>query len=135
MSLNNVERVIRNIFAGNKPRFTVSFFRAAYADAFSLADGVVGKTDVFPDDLPVSGFHRTGFVGKIAVQEFAERSLSDKADTRAVFFTCVGQADFFSDSADFRLAKLSYRENAFGELILIQTIKEVALILGRIKPL
>ena len=56
------------------------------------------------------------------MEELAERTLSDKADTGAVFFLGVRKTDFFGNSAYFGLAHVSDREHGLRELVLIEAI-------------
>ena len=56
------------------------------------------------------------------MKELTERTFSDKADTRTVFFLGVRQSDFFGNSAYLGLAHVSDREHGFRELVLIETI-------------
>ena len=67
-------------------------------------------------------FNRTGLVGEVTMEELAERTLSDKADTGAVFFLGVRKTDFFGNSAYFGLAHVSDREHGLRELVLIEAI-------------
>ena len=88
---------------------------------------------MLPHRPAIRRFDRTRFPGQVAVEEFAEGALADEADPGGVFLVVVGQPCLRGDSPDFLLFEMADRKQHLRELRLVQTVQEIALVLGRVR--
>src|ERR1700694_235267 len=114
--------VLLHVLAGHVPRlaFGSVALDPAYAYAFSLSDGVESEADVLADHSALGRADRARFVGQIAVEEFAERTLADETDAGRVALGVHRQACLFGDLAHLGFLQLRQRKNRTGELRLAE---------------
>ena len=118
MALYHNQLIFFQIFVGHKPRLT----RAAYAQAFALAQGIKHQANVFAHLLALRRAHHAIVGGQVLLQKFAEWALANKANACAVFFGRGGQSHFGGNAAHFRLFQIAQWENGFAQLVLIQAV-------------
>ena len=108
---------------------------AANAQTLALAQRVKAQAHVLPNPSTLRIADGPRLFGDITIQKVPERPLTDKADASRVFFLCVGQSNVLRHLADLGFVQLTNREQGFGQLRLVKSVQEVALVLRRVKPL
>src|SRR5581483_3496870 len=129
--LNDDQRVAPNISTRHVPRLS----GAADTQSLALADGVVHQACVRADYPSVAGFHRAGFGEKVTHEEFAERPLPDEADSRAVAFGSIGQADLAGERAHIAFEHAAEWKEGTRQLRLVEPVQEIALVLRQVDRL
>ena len=114
---------------------TLRRLHAADAQALALAQGVEAQAHVLADHAAVFVLDAAGRMLQVAVQELAERPLTDEADAGRVLLLGVGQADLLGDAAHLGLVQLTHWKQRAAELRLRQPVQEVALVLARVQAL
>src|SRR6266849_10770365 len=97
VSLHHYQLVGRKLLGRDVPRLA----RASNADAFALADGVEGESDVLADRAALVVDDRPRHLRQVTVQELAERPLADEADAGRILLGVVRQTGFERDAAHF----------------------------------
>src|SRR5262245_56258299 len=100
----------------------------AEADAFALADGVEGESDVLANDFSIGGLDKAWGPRQITVEKVPERPLADEADAGRVLLRVVRQAGFKGDAPHFGFLHLADREKDTRDLLPVETMQEVALV-------
>src|SRR4029078_13176257 len=129
MTLHHHQLVRRQVLRRDVPRLS----GAPQADTLALADRVEREPDVLANDPPCAVDHRSRLLRQITVEELAERTLADEADSRRVLFRMVRQPGFQRSAPHFAFLQLADREQRARELLLRQSMEEVALVLGGIQ--
>src|SRR5690242_11858723 len=82
-----------------EPWLSVTFFSSANAQPLPLTDGIVHKTCVPTQGSALGGPYLSRLMRQIAIEKFTEWTLTDKANSCAVFLGEIRQAMFPRDSA------------------------------------
>src|SRR3569832_125843 len=108
---------------------------SADAEALALSERVERQALALADHPALLVLDRAGLLADVAIEEFAERPLSDEADAGRILLLRVGQADLARDAAHFRLAQFADGEQRLRHLRLVQSMQEVALVLRFVEAL
>src|SRR5688572_9203295 len=128
MALHYDKLVRGDALVGDIPRLS----RPADADAFALADRIEGEPDVLADGFAFLVDDLPWNLREVSVQEFAERALADEADAGRVLLGMVRQSGLERDAPHFGFLQLAHRKHHARELLLRETVEEVALVFRRI---
>ncbi len=90
---------------------------------------------MLPHSAAIVGADRARGGGQVTVEKLAERALADEADAGGVLLLCVGQADVGGQFSHLGLVQMTQRKQRARKLCLVEPVKEIALILGRVVAL
>ena len=97
MALHNEQSVGREVFAGDKPRRVFATatrlafgFQTTNTQPLALPQCVKAQAHVLTNALAKFVFNGAGFVGDVAIQKLAKRTLTYKTNTCRVLFLGVG---------------------------------------------
>jgi hypothetical protein len=132
-SLHHDERVALEILGRDEPRRLSAAPLAADAEAAALAERVALEAAVAPEEVALDRLDGPRAPRQPGADEVAERPLADEADAGRVALGGDGQAALPRDRADRRLPQPADREQAGGQLLRGERMKEVALVLGLVR--
>src|SRR3954447_1462652 len=130
--LHHDQTIALDVFIRDIPRVSVSVGLPTNTEALTLAQRIEHEPHVLTYAPSVRGIDVARICRQVAIEEFAKRTLPDKADARRVALVVVRETRATRELAHVTLVKLPERENGAGELILLQSIQEIALILAAV---
>src|SRR6478672_1990117 len=128
--LHDDQPIAVEILRSDIPGVTVALALSADAEPLPLSKCVEHEPDVPADEAAIDGVDVAGVRWKVAVQKLAKRPFADEADAGRIAFVVIGQAFAARDLADLPLVKRAQRKKRLRKLRLVQSIQEVALVLG-----
>src|SRR5690606_848569 len=134
-ALRDDQLVALEVLPDDIPRRVRPIGDAADAEPVTLAERVERESPMPSDRLAVDAADRAGPRGDVAREEFAERTLADEADPRAVLLLRDRQVRGASDLAHLVLRELAERKQHVAKIVLGDGVQEIALVLARIDAL
>ena len=122
--------IFRYIFSDHKERRTSS-----HLNPFSLSDCITKGSFVLSKYLPLGVNNISRLLFEAFFEEFLHAHLSDKTESLAVFPLSIRQTCFSGNLPNFCLMKVSDREKSVRKLELVESRKEIGLVLGWIDSL
>lgn len=127
-ALHDDERIASKVLGSDEPWRRRAVLQSADTQAAALSERITRKALMLADDHAVSRLDRTRLARQPGLQELAERTFTDEADTGGIAFVEYRQAALAGDCAHLRLAECADREIAAGEFCAGKHVQEVALV-------
>ena len=129
LSLGDDEGIAGDVFIDDEPGGA----GAADAEAFALADGVVGDALVLTEGLAVDGLDGAGVVPDVPADKVGKFPLTDEADACAVALGGCGEVVLGGEGADGALFEVADGEEGAAQGLGLDGVEEVALVFAGVK--
>ena len=127
-ALHDDKRVACKVLARDEPWSRRAVLQSADAQATALPERIARKTPMLADDQAVRRLDRTWLARQPGLQELAEGTLTDEADSGGFALVEYRQATLAGDGAHFPLAECAYGEVAAGKFGAGKHVQEIALV-------
>src|SRR5690606_13703333 len=133
-ALNSNKHIARQVFPGNIPGLFIGSLDAADTQPLALTDCVVHQPGMAAYFSAIFIFDIPRLCRKVLFKKVFKAALTNKTDAGAVLFIVSDEVVLLGKFTHFRLCQFANGKQGFCQSSLINSVKEIALILIGVQP-